>query len=522
MTMRRIVFAMAAMTLGFSVTSSDTLAGLREQLDFETQVRRDAAEALHELDPHGYVQAKVEWNRISANLPGTATRVEGMVPMGARGELAENSVKRVTLDVFTNLKPVPSWLESDLRANLALQGIPLSLSFKELPTERVALIAKRDANRKPAQESADLGTASGTGAQLSGESGRWQLFGALAALAAALSAIVLVVGHRLARTRWREQSQSLEKTIGGALGASSTQPQASRQETHERKSEATTNLLSLAGQADTSIRELRPESLTALFADCYWGGQDGQAHFFWSNLGATQKSAVVERWNSLGLDERYFAHLRRVPPIATDAHQDAAYLSPLAVERLDSEALTTWARSNAGVLPLLSAMRSRALKFTLGERLALMKATNADQLRPTTPAVAPSSRSAARKLPPSIEIPDLSEADEQYLFDNPASVPADLRSSMRSLVWLALSPQPVRAAALARQDARGLAQAWTGPKVVLELLAADVPRDKRDLMEAYQKNSTPDRGSRAFNELCAAAAPEIPLEARTDSTRSAA
>jgi hypothetical protein len=110
-------------------------------------------------------------------------------------------------------------------------------------------------------------------------------------------------------------------------------------------------------------------------------------------------------------------------------------------------------------------------------------------------------KSKPRELKARLEIKQLRPEDEQYIWDNPQKVPAHVRPSLRSLVWLALSPVEARRNVMAELDARQLADAWTGPEAVLAALKEALPPKKLEMLEHFLKEASPGRSNDAFAYL---------------------
>ncbi len=83
----------------------------------------------------------------------------------------------------------------------------------------------------------------------------------------------------------------------------------------------------------------------------------------------------------------------------------------------------------------MTPLRWDRLPLSLEQRLSFAEMTNSK-----SESVKVATKSKTRELRARLEIKQLRAEDEQFIWNNPAKVPAHARSSLRSLVWLALAP----------------------------------------------------------------------------------
>jgi hypothetical protein len=80
-------------------------------------------------------------------------------------------------------------------------------------------------------------------------------------------------------------------------------------------------------------------------------------------------------------------------------------------------------------------------------------------------------------------------------------VPNELRSQIRSLVWLALKPFEFRQKALAEFSSEEIASAWSGSPEVLARLSEALPEKKRLMLEGYLQSIEVNKKAYVYSRL---------------------
>jgi len=235
------------------------------------------------------------------------------------------------------------------------------------------------------------------------------------------------------------------------------------------------------------------ESLRELFADAYWSQMDNYAHWLWKNLKGSQKSEILAQAPFM---KDYCNFFMDVAPLAFGYHEHPYYLEPLTLWKTSQEDLSKFLKKDISLWHGLSPLRKQTLPLTIDEKLSALQSK--------TPSKFPNFAQVASELRTLHAKPtwgELSSQDELMLFNNPTMVPTQMRSHIRSLVWLAKKDKDFIQKSLAKFDARALAYAWVGPEEVLKVLETHIPEKKLKLLQTYKAKVESSRQSEIYQLL---------------------
>lgn len=466
-------------------------AGLTvRKVELENQIQSRIFSIVERADPYAIVQVEVTLKKVQSNLPMFGLDAS-VTPVEFDGQLGSSSIESIKVRVVSQVDAIPDWIRSEVQKSASMNGVKVAINYEKAGGQ----VTDRNLEfTKIAKDFQDLAISTINQVKL----GVW---GMLAALVVCLFAIALAITS-IARRLERSMSKVIEEQIVPAMqqnqggkpvraeksedsGGSSAQAQA---QAHHAGNESGQN----------ELKDFPVEALLTVLSDCYWTESDGYAHFLWKQMSQAQKDAVLQ---SGLIDRAYFSFIRHVPPVNLDYHSDARYLLWGKEFRTVSQTdLNAWLSKNSKLFFRITPMRWDLLPLSLEQRL-----TFSEMKMPTeTSNLAPlelTTKSAARVLPNRLQLRGLKVEDEVYLWENSAKVSSENRSSLKTLVWLALTPTEYRQKVLADLDARQLAEAWSGPAPVLEKLKEAMAQKKIETLEHFLDSTPADRSSDTFAYL---------------------
>lgn len=490
-----------------SLARADGEGLLQEQLQLEDKIQSRVLSIVRSVDPMAQVKLQLRLREISAPLPGTGLGETRMVPLDPKGGLATGSIEEVQVNVETRQSPPPDWLEKRIRDSINLPSIKVTFVFSPLSPQAIEAFekaqlesARRSMGLNPSRDPAGASPDKPQGLPADPKLLQMLGIGLVCFVVLGLVAMALNRANHRALTRLVE-----EKLVPAVEQSANRQPPPSPLSNADKggmPDAAEMAALSGPESGTDDFQDLPLAGIMALLADCYWCEEDGYAHFIWSRLPVERRLEVMEK---SALDATYFRHIRGSAAKNLGFHLDPYYLKPVAMNHLSQEDIGNWLKKNSDAVAALSPLRLRSLPLNLEDRLKFLASGNDKGLDARSAKLKlPERPSELRQLSAQLQVSQITEADELFAFKNPKRVPDSVKGSIPTLAWLALRPLEDRKAILERLDARDLAQAWAGPKEVLDLLTEALPAAKAKMLQSYLESVKPDRGSDSFRYLVAA------------------
>ncbi len=487
--------------------------GANQQVLLETQLQERVFRIVQKADKMAIVQVKVDIRRLSSQggLPGVWSDVTAVTPVTADGSLAGEGIEAIHVRVISQIPEMPAWIQDEVKKSLVFDKVKVDTKF-EKAKGTVSEDSKMDSTVETIK-SVGKDIADGLSKTGSGETGKqissalWGLVGGLVITMVLLCGAIFILGRKIESAFFRVVDEKLAPLMQAQAAASSRR---SRDDSPSAKAVATTPAAAAGSTASdkNEFADLSDASIFAVVMDCYWTSSDAYANFIWTKLSMKQRDALLSH-KDLGPELfRYFQFVRQFSPENLGYHQDVQYVeSDSSFTKVDQKDLAKYITSNPAQAVSVTPLRWDHLPISLSDRLKATLAMNNATSKPVV--AAPLKASSLRPLPRRLEVKALSPDDETFLWSNPAMVQPDLRSSLKTLVWLALCPKEVREATLGEVDARDLAEAWVGPEQALAKLKEAIPPKKFDMLQSYLKETTPDRNSPVFEHLVAVGAQEL-------------
>ena len=511
--MKPIIFILALCLVPFT---SRAEVGANQQVLLETQLQERVFHIVQKADKSAIVQVKVDIRRLSATLPGVWSEATSVTPVTADGSLAGEGIEAIHVRVLSQIPEMPSWIQEEVKKSLVFDKVKVDTKF-EKAKGKVSEDSKMDSTVETIK-SVGKDIAEGLSKSGSGETGKqissalWGLVGGLVITMILLCGAIFILGRKIESAFFRVVDEKLAPLVQAQAAAAGRRPG------RDLDSQGSSTAAAVAQQAARSsagastdsneFSDLSDASIFAIVMDCYWTHSDAYANFIWTKLSAKQRDALLGHKEFGAELFRYFQFARQFPAENLGYHQDVQYVDANSTfTKVDQKDLAKYIAANPVQAVSLTPLRWDQLPISLSDRLKATLAMNSSAAKPSV--AAPLKASALRPLPRRLEVKTLSADDETYLWSNSTAVHADLRASLKTLVWLALCPQDVREAALGDIDARDLAEAWVGPEPVLEKLKEAIPAKKYEMVQHFLKDSTPDRNSPVFEHLVALGAQEL-------------
>jgi hypothetical protein len=455
----------------FSVTAQ---ADLLDRVHLEAALQERLRDTFKMYDDTAKILVRIEFHGYSGALPGTTVSdISGASP----DKIDWMDITKVYVDVYTTLEKVPPEAQTSiLLATPIKDKSRITVAFKKFDLTYM--------NNSKAIEVKDLSQIMEVFVdKLSKIFGT--IFGVIFACGFLLFALVSYMQSSRGLQEFRSQIKLLVDAVGNQSMANagpatlpkSDKPQAAREETAEA----------------SSFEHWSTESLKEIFADSYWTEQDGYAHWLWKNISGAQRQDLIENLRFL---EEYCTYFVEIDATAYSFHEHPYYLQPSKLALFSQSDLSAVISKTLGVWHIVSPMRKQKLSLTLNEKVEALQTKAADKSFRFPPTV-----SILRKLDVKSNWGELSDVDEQAIFNDPNVVPLDMRRNIRSLVWLAQKDKAFIHRTLEKFDARSLASAWIGPADMLKVLQSSLPEKKLKLVLSYRSRVYPNRESDAYQLL---------------------
>jgi hypothetical protein len=435
---------LGALFLAVCLVAIPVHGNLSETMKLEGDVTLKLRSILTPFDPSAIVLVNIEQIPFHFELPGLNLSISDLTFSSEHENLNRDDIKRIHIRIQSQV-PVPDKLKSLLNAAIPLSSEkkvflfePLNIQWAEAPLEKPTL--------PPAQ----------TDRPLVGSSWVWGLLVSLWVL--------------LAMRYFRVVSEGfVDRLVSGLF----------------EKQSALHLVRSSASGATQNIQSLSPESILALFSDCYWCEQDDYGAWIWQQITTEQRLHLFQNWK---FTPEYARTLSNVTPKMMDHHLHPSYLKPTDLSLVSLADCQKWVKQNTNAWYQLTPIRHAHLSLPFRERIRLEQSR-----RDPAPLAAPAPSTTERTLPSQWGLGELSEADEIVVLDNPSFVGPDLRKQFPSLVWVALLDPKEREALLAPIPAKDLATVWVGPEPVLEKVGSALTERKLRLVKQWLTRTSPDR-----------------------------
>jgi hypothetical protein len=484
-------------------TMSAAFAGVSNQVDLETSLEKRIVALVNRFDPMAIVRVSVNYKKISSPLPGTSIEVRDF--SGSSGESFKGDINGANVIIYTSKDKFPEWLKVEIAKSVP--EVRANIEFKNLTAEELAAIQPGDTQK--INQTVELFLNKQADFNRSFLMGiLWRLGLVFGVVGCAILLIGSVVSFALLKRRMIETNRVIESRIIPVLQNMSSSKSESEGSSKPTVLQATLTAPtggfggggsggggSGSGQAQQDIANLTMESLEALFTDCYWCQNDGYASWLWSVMKPSQR---FELMSSSKLDPAYIKAIQVAPKDRQDDHLHPVYLNPIAIHHLSQDDIGRWVEAFLPGFHLLSPMRQVKLPISLKTRLQCM--SQALDSKHKVPAI-PERPSTKRVLHAVQKLGDLTHEDETTVLHNPAMVPNELRSQIRSLVWLALKPFEFRQKALAEFSSEEIASAWSGSPEVLARLSEALPEKKRLMLEGYLQSIEVNKKAYVYSRL---------------------
>jgi len=455
-------------------------------IELENQIQQRVNSILQRADSLAIVQVQIKPRKVSADLPvfGFSAQV---TPMNFDGQMSSATIESINIRVISQLDTIPDWIKNEIVRTTEVPGVKVEIAYEkaagQLTDERLELA-------RVAREASEVALSSLNQVKL----GVWGIIVALTLSLLAIAWAVFSMAKRMETSLGRVVEDKVVPAMQNSNGGG-TNTAGHSSEKESRPGAAKASVLAGPTGGAKELAEFSPDTLQALFNDCYWAHADGYANYLWQQATQAQKQALLE---SKFVDPAYFAYVRQAAPENLEYHHDPRYLAAGSeFHCLNQEDLTAWLIKNPKQFERITPLRWDRLPLSLEQRIQFGEIKGDGKHE----AVKITAKSKPRELKSRLEIKELRAEDEQFIWDNPAKIPPHVRSSLRSLVWLALAPAEGRREILAGLDARQLAEAWTGPEPVLSALKEALPAKKLEMLEHFLKDASPGRSNDTFAYL---------------------
>ena len=459
-----------------SLMAEESLIGQR--ISIESVIRKQVADIFLNYDPSAFIRVDATFRPPSPiTLPGLDFQYRNNVP-------TNEEIQNMTVTITTAKNPVPKWLEDQVRAELTKVTPRFQLAFAPLPAEMTnpkdgsSVLPPKPGTTPPPTDSLKTSTVLFT-------------FGALWLLSALIYLIHSFLKDRKTEGHINTVAQAIKENSAASPRAQQfTQQAAQTQNERNEEAHASTKI-----EGDDFVRSLPADSFRSLIADCYWCEKDRYAAWLWLNATPAQRSDTLQKLNYA---KTYIAYALTLSPEHLIVHEHPDYMASLInLEQVSQKDLTEELNRNPELWSVIPALRKRSINLPLLKRIDFE--TKFSQFEQK--AKADFKTSAARVLPPSINVDVVQPEDEIEILKNPKIIPAQMRYQISSLVWVAVLPLELRSKLLEEYETETLASVWFGAKAILEKLAEALPEKKRQILGDYQKTIRPSNSNPEFREL---------------------
>lgn len=469
---------------------------LGQHLDIENMLQGKISSFIQSYDPEATVFVVLKPKLITTSLPGLSNQVLTVTQNGFAQTMSSDDVKSIEIHIRLTKHAMATQIETDLRSLLQNYAVPINLKINKVKStkENEKVTEKEDPLlqvfksdylinlmhslfeplKKPLRDFAFIVL------------GVFSFFFILKLITGSLLQSKLI------------KTIALKATSSEAPAPQSTMyhaPQVTQQQEARNSSDET------AGIMDVSVRNLQRlpfESFKALLSDCYWCQEADYAAWIWRNSSPVTQKKFLEDWPYA---KDFIVSLRKQKPFNIDLHSHPAYLNPVSMTDLSQEDLANMIKENPSLWHTLSPLRRDHIPLDLKTKVACRRSEITDIKSLTyTPSAARTDLNSDQSWG------RMTVDDEQMIFVNPDIFEADEIPFVSTLCWLALSEETQRRAILTQYNAQTLAEAWIGPKAVLDLIDKVLPESKRELLKSYRQSSTANKNSESYRALVQAGA----------------
>ena len=499
--------------LFFVAMASVHAAEIKPKMELENNVVSRVEKVLKNVDPLGYVQARVELKSLETTLPGTGVTLRGTVPVGNSGAdgggISIDDILKIEVVAWTSLQNAPSWLARELEKSVGVERSKIRLSLQKMPpemletlnTKKPAATPESPATRSPASEKDKSDEQMSQ--LLRDTSTSWTQFfkenlilaGIVFGIAFLFHVFFSYQRQKSLMTLLKTELSRLSTSLSNANGdAPSRQASAAAQGFREDRDD------SKAGPTEVNaFTHMGDATLLALFTDCYWCEEDSYAAFIWDKISGNQRQMLIKAWSESVNYAKYFSGMKNKKDLFFHSHP--CYLQPVGTENLSNYDLKNYVKREPSLWHTLSPLRQAALHLSLTEQMNCLKAPVKGIVLPSAAVISENSK---RKFKSSVSArAELSFADEEAILAQPDSVAPEFRSVAFSLVWLAMCPLEVRQKVLKAYSAQEIASAWFGCDAVIVALQESVAETKLKLIQSYLDKNTPSQNGEVYAELVA-------------------
>lgn len=479
-----ICLSLLGISAGFSATAAQPI------IELENQMQQRVTAILQRADPLAIVQVVIKPRKVSADLPMFGMTAQ-VTPMNFDGQISSATIESMKIRVISQMETVPEWIKAEIVRTTEVTGVKVEINYEKAGGQ---LTNESQELAKIAKDTSEVAITSLNQMKM----GVW---GIIIALTFSLFVVAWTV-FSMAKRMETSLGRVVEEKVVPAMQANAGNGGGARSNSGSSES-GSDKPRAVAAQAATTgstggkeLAEFPFATLKSLFSDCYWAEADGYANYLWQQASQKQKQELLASDFS---DPAYFAFVRQASPENLEYHHDPRYLNATTdFEHVNQTELAAWLAKNPKQFARITPLRWDLLPLSLEQRIQFGEMKSEAKLE----AVKVTAKSKPRELKNRLEIKQLRAEDEQYIWDNAAKVPAHVRGSLRSLVWLALAPIEARRTVLAELDSRQIAEAWTGPEAVLNALKEALAPKKLEMLEHFLKDTSPGRSNDTFAYLC--------------------
>jgi hypothetical protein len=488
--------------------NSMTARGSQYELDLKSSLEQKIYGVIRQLDENATVSVDLQFETSKGiELPGTPFILQ---ELNIQDNSSNRKIKSVLVTVYSQIPSLSPTVQQAVKSFASSYARETKISLMpQLVEPRSEVDPKSNTkadpqkggeNRLPQEEKRLVDHAS--------RASIWIL------VAAMLSLVYLVwQGLRNARSHsssLRDGFQQLAAAIGDS-SASNFQKEKSHDSALESK--IPTSLQTDYDTDSSIISGMNASSIQAILSDCYWTGSDDIASYVWRQIPIERREEVLQ--SPIFMSD-YVAFAASVNQAPSDIAQNPYYLSPLDINHLDQEALTTIVRQEPQIFFALSPLRRNQLTLSPIELINLTminEETSRNQRRDSFQSV-PQSKARVLNRNLTIQIASIEAEEELLALKN---LDLETKSRVHSLAWLTELPTETVSRILKDFSAKDLCEAWIAPKHILTALEACIPKRKLDLMRSYESKVVPSRLSPTFIEMHLRSIQELSLVAKGDS-----
>ncbi len=441
-------------------------AGLADRLKIEDLLKERLEKAVQINEPLAKVTVKIEFNKILSqeNLPGTTLTAREVF---YSENLENKDISKIFITFFSGSEKI----NSD-QANLIYSLTPVDKN-------KISLISKQITFNKlpeiiPVQPS-DLKNITDTVLQKSA-------FFITICLVTLLSLLLAesFFSSLASRNLFKKIMPQLTSSLNTQSGAyKQNQTSISKSENKDLNSKQVAN-----------YHDYSSISLAALLSDFYWCALDSESLFLWKKLNPKQK---IEQRQLLPFLDQYIQFFSQLKENSNSWIEHSYYENPLSLNLTSQDYLLKQVQKNLTLWNTISPVRQKFLDLNLSEKVEANLAKRDDTNLKTVFPVSP-----FRQLERIYNFGQISDEEENQIFNNPDAIPQHLRSSIKTLAWLSLKNEDFIKQQFLQLDAKDLALAWSGSELILNHLEQFVPESKLKLIKSYIKQSLPSKESDSF------------------------